>query len=151
MNPELLSQLKDIHVPQKPLWWPLASGYYIILALGLLVLFVFVYILIKYIKKIRIKKYINSEFARIKSRYLQDNNTSMLQNNISELVRRISLQSGATKAHDLGVCAEYLWGKNTETQEFIALLERDRFRKTTDISATRLLSLAQKKFKQCPL
>ena len=37
-TPQLLEQLRDVHLPEPVSWWPLAPGYWIVLALVVVVL-----------------------------------------------------------------------------------------------------------------
>ena len=151
MNPEILSQLKDVHLPQNPSWWPLAVGYYILVTFFILI----IGLLIFYIRKRKpiwaLRKQLNFELKLIEEKYLQDNNISALQNNLVSLIKRICRSTNKNTELNLTACAEKIFKKSLETTEFVELLERDRFRKIASISPTRLLELAKKKFKKCTL
>jgi len=151
MNPEIVNQLKDVHLPKNPAWWPLAPGYYICGALLILILGILIY----YIRRRKpiwvLKKQVNLELKLIEKKYLQDNNTSALQTNLVSLIKRIDRSINKQPDFNLKSCAEKLFKKSSETTELVELLEQDRFKKITNTSPTRLLELAKKKFKKCTL
>lgn len=151
MNPEILSELKDVHLPKSPSWWPLASGYYFLLFLIILILALLIIYIHKRKPKWALKKQLNLELKLIEKKYLYDQNTSALQNNLVGLIRRVARSAYKNTDLNLTTCAERLFKKSSETTEFVELLEHDRFKKITDASPTRLLGLAKKKFKQCTL
>lgn len=150
MDEKILNQLKDVHLPKDPSWWPLASGYYIVF-FAIIFLFIIIYILIKKQKpRFILRKHIKKELSEIEKNYNLNNNSNLLQSNLVGLIRRICRKNKLDN-NNLKICVENLWGKNQDTEEFLALLEHDRFKKISTIDSSRLLSLAQKKFKTCKL
>lgn len=91
MNPEL-QQLKDIHLPHAiNMWWPLAPGWYVVIALIFATSIVIVYVWRR-----RARQRFTARFAQVKLRDLQ----RLLQHNpdniniaaeVSTLIRRTSL------------------------------------------------------------
>ena len=151
MNQDILNQLKDIHMPAEPSYWPPALGYYVLLII-LFLLACLIYVLIKKLApKYKIKKELNNILDDIIKNYIQDNNKNLLQNNLAELIRRINIKYKISPVGDLNIIAKKLWRDDQETCEFLLLLEHDRFKKATDIDAERLICLAKKKFKKCTL
>jgi hypothetical protein len=72
MDPkEVLSQLKDIHLPPPVSWWPLAPGWYIALLLLSIICYVLGKILYKHWRKIYRKRFAVKQMQRLEKRYLQ--------------------------------------------------------------------------------
>ena len=69
MNP--LSQLRDIHLPMPVAWWPLAPGWYVVLALLLILLLGCGYAYFRKYKRRCWQRSIFAELARIQSHYQQ--------------------------------------------------------------------------------
>jgi hypothetical protein len=151
MNADILNQLKDIHMPKAPSWWPLALGYYIIIALIILITLIIIIYLKYKLPKIRLRKYIKLELINIEKNYNNNKNTSSLQNSLVALLKRVARAKAISNTHNIKLCVESLMPKGPDNEEFIELLERDRFKKISTISSSRLLSLAHKKFKRCKL
>ena len=151
MNAEILSQLKDVHLPQNPSWWPLAWGYFVLLAVIIIFLLLIIFFIYKKKPKWALRKRLNLELKIIEEKYLADKNTNALQNNLVILIKRVARSTQSQADLSLNTCVQKLFNKNSETTEFVELLEHDRFKKVTDISPTRLLELAKKKFKKCTL
>ena len=79
----LLQQLRDIHPPAPISWWPLAPGWYVVLALGFILLAVLVWCVWRRWRK-----------QRMKQRILQQVAVAGRQGDIAKLsilIRRVSL------------------------------------------------------------
>ncbi|WP_298622232.1 DUF4381 domain-containing protein [uncultured Legionella sp.] len=90
-NPDPLAQLKDIHLPEPVSWWPLATGWY-----GLMLLIVLILMFITY----RVyKRHINGLaknkalllLKTYKEHYDKERNAQITSARISELLRRVAL------------------------------------------------------------
>jgi len=97
--------LKDIHLPDAVSWWPPAIGYWLILAIFIVLMLLFFGI--RYLRrKSLIKRQALTEFARIKSTYQADLNQKALVTSLSKLLRR-----AAISAYPVSECAS-LSGKS---------------------------------------
>jgi len=82
--------LRDIHLPDPVLWWPLAPGWWILL--GLAVAGIIAFLLIKKIQQARrLKKAALAEFEIICDAYQREENPAQLVRSLSTLLRRICL------------------------------------------------------------
>jgi len=89
-TPAIQLDLKDIHLPDAISWWPLAPGWWILLAVVICtILFIFIARKI-YIKK-QLKRDIHRELDKIKNIYQQTQNKSQLAKSLSVLLRRASI------------------------------------------------------------
>lgn len=89
MNEQTLN-LRDIHLPEPISWWPLAPGWWILLAAALL--FIAVLLISRKIYRSRqLKRDIKAELELIKSQFQTTQNKSQLAKSLSILLRRASI------------------------------------------------------------
>ena len=92
-NPGLTSpvlDLKDIHLPEPVSWWPIAPGWWIIIA-SLLLITIIIFISRKIYLNRQLKRDINTELENIKLRFQITNNKLELAQSLSILLRRASI------------------------------------------------------------
>lgn len=80
-------ELRDIHLPDPVSWWPLAPGWWILLAL-ILVITVAIFLYRQYRKKQALKKQLMVEFEIICHRFKKEKNSTELVQSLSTLLRR---------------------------------------------------------------
>lgn len=90
-KPDALAQLKDIHLPEPIGWWPLAPGWYVLMAILLVIVIGFIYLDHKRRLHARAKNQALKLLAVYKQQYEQENNTQATSARISELLRRVAL------------------------------------------------------------
>ncbi len=86
-NAQATLNLRDIHLPDPVSWWPLAPGWWLLLALLVLAIAAF-YLFRFYQKKQAIKKQVLIEFERLCQRHDKDKNSIALIQSLSTLLRR---------------------------------------------------------------
>lgn len=145
MNEEVLSQLKDLHVPNPPSWWPLPWGYYLVVLLLLLLGFI-VWRLRRCSKKAHIKKLACRELELIEERFLANGDANQLQTELNRLVRRWAVFKGFASHSDLLSSIEYLWPNNKTNQQLVELLTINRFQLANTIDGQKLLALLREQF-----
>ncbi len=87
MGPDQLP-LRDLHLPEPIGWWPLAPGWWLVIAL---VLFVLGWLLLRAWRKYQFhapRRYAIRELAAVESEYLEHRNPVTLGQQLSELLRR---------------------------------------------------------------
>ncbi|PUA30039.1 MAG: hypothetical protein B0W54_05790 [Cellvibrio sp. 79] len=89
-NQSPLDQLADIHLPDSVSWWPLAPGWWAILALLILAL-VAVFLWRRHLKQNRYRKLAQQELDTIYSNYQNTQNATAFLHEISVLLRRTAL------------------------------------------------------------
>lgn len=89
MNEQTLN-LRDIHLPEAIAWWPIAPGWWIILA-SVLLIFVLAFIIKKIVDSRQLKRDISSELETIKQQFVQTQNKSQLAKSLSILLRRANI------------------------------------------------------------
>ena len=80
-------ELRDIHLPDPISWWPLAPGWWFVLAAIVLIIagvFLFRY----YLKKQALRKTVAAELESICAQHKKDNNALVLVQSLSILLRR---------------------------------------------------------------
>lgn len=94
MNPDLTQTLPlhDIHLPTAISWWPLAPGWWYLLAL-LLSLAALVFAIVHWYEKGALKREAKARLNQIAKRYNSDNDAVELAQELSILLRRIALSS----------------------------------------------------------
>ncbi len=92
MNPELdqALPLRDIHLPDPVSWWPLAIGWWLLLAL-LVLLPIIIWAIQKLIARRRLRKLALAELNSIEANFGQHQNSQQLVSEISVLLRRICI------------------------------------------------------------
>lgn len=88
---DALSQLKDIHLPDPVTLWPLAPGWYVVIALVLILIIWLAYLVNKWHFNALAKKQALNLLKMYKKQYEEDKNTQLLSARISELLRRVAL------------------------------------------------------------
>ena len=89
MNEQTLN-LRDIHLPEPVSWWPIAPGWWLLLA-ALLIIIAFAFIARKIYRSKQLKRDINAELEAIKQQFQQTQNKSQLAKALSILLRRASI------------------------------------------------------------
>jgi len=82
--------LRDIHLPTPVSWWPPAPGWWIVLALALLIPLVVIW-LKRRPRKIRVQKAAATALQKVLQDYARDGNPTQLLAELSALCRRIAL------------------------------------------------------------
>ncbi len=93
-NPEIMIpdslNLKDIHLPEPISWWPPAPGWWLALALILLI-FAALFIGRKIYQSRQLRRDINAELERIKQQFQQTKSKAQLARSLSVLLRRANI------------------------------------------------------------
>lgn len=90
-NQDPLTQLKDIHLPEAISWWPLAPGWYVLIALGLCLITIITYQLFKKYAHALAKKQALKLLAHYQKQYQQEHNVPLSSAKVTELLRRVAL------------------------------------------------------------
>lgn len=85
-----LDQLADIHLPDPVGWWPLAPGWWVLLALAIVAVIIFLLVRRRAALN-RYRKLARAELDKIYSAYQTDQDAATLLQNISVLLRRTAL------------------------------------------------------------
>lgn len=88
-NPATTNDLpiRDIHLPDAVLWWPLAPGWWIIAGTVLFLVILF-FAIRKYYRSKALLRDANAELEQIKNQYISSNNQTELIQALSVLLRR---------------------------------------------------------------
>lgn len=90
MQPDPLEQLADIHLPESVSWWPLAPGWWILLAL--LIIGLIIFFIIRHRKKQNLyRKYAQASLDQLYADYQTDQDAAKFLQEISVLLRRTAL------------------------------------------------------------
>ncbi len=90
MNPEALP-LRDLHLPEAIGWWPLAPGWWLLIALLLLGLALAARASFRRHRRNAARRAALAELARLKSAWDADRNSAALAAAVSDLLRRAML------------------------------------------------------------
>lgn len=88
---DALAQLRDIHLPEQIGWWPLASGWYVLMMFAVLSVIALVYYFYKKHLNSLPKKKALELLKTYALQYEKDRNTQLASARISELLRRVAL------------------------------------------------------------
>ena len=86
-----LAQLKDIHLPEPISWWPLAPGWYVLLAFIICVTLGIVLYITKRQRHALPKKHALKLLNTYKNQYQQNSNAPLISSQIAELLKRVAL------------------------------------------------------------
>lgn len=86
-----LAQLKDIHLPPDIIWWPLAPGWWILIALLASLIGIGVWKWLHHRRTHAYKRQAQSELQALKSQY--SDNPNLYCQQLSQLLRRVALMS----------------------------------------------------------
>ena len=118
INPQTLN-LRDIHLPDPISWWPLAPGWWIVLAAAVCI-GIAIFITRKIYRSRQLKRDINAELEEIKKQFQQTQNKSSLAKSLSILLRRASISYFSsiytTEHHIAGLTGEHwlIWLDETQ-------------------------------------
>jgi len=141
VNPEL--PLRDIHLPDPVSWWPLAIGWWLLLAL-LILLPIIIWAIRKFMAQRQLRKQSLAELSRIETRFEQHQDDQQLVSEISILLRRICVSR--FPRHDVAGLNGEAWTSflNSQTHSFDAdtsqALISGPFQKQCDINSLALIS-----------
>ncbi len=89
MNQQPLN-LRDIHLPEPVSWWPLAPGWWLLLA-SIVIILISLFMAKKIYSSRQLKRDIIAELETIKQQFQQTQNTSQLAKALSVLLRRANI------------------------------------------------------------
>jgi len=90
MDPQQLPQLKDIHLPTDPSIWPLALGWWLLMAVFLGVIVWLFFVIKKYLYIKRYKRMLFDELAKLEKKLKKSPDKSLVADT-NILLRRIAL------------------------------------------------------------
>jgi hypothetical protein len=142
--------LRDIHLPDTLSWWPPAPGYWLILAVLVLIVFAVFLLRIRH-RKQQLKRSIQSEVDRIEQAFRDSRDNAQLVKSLSILLRRVSLacfpDSGCeslTGRHWLTFLDKQLQDSDEFLHGVGQVLETAPYRPHVDIDAEALLVLCHR-------
>ena len=86
-TPATTLELRDIHLPEPISWWPLAPGWWLLVA-TIVFIIAAIFLFRRYQKKQALKKQVLAEFEILCAQHEQDKNTLSLLRSLSILLRR---------------------------------------------------------------
>ena len=90
-EPELRApELRDIHLPEASLWWPPAPGWWISLALIVLLAWLLPRLL-RWLRRKPLRRLSQQELARIRLNYQQGHSDRAVLGEVSALLRRVTM------------------------------------------------------------
>lgn len=94
-----LAQLRDIHLPESTGWWPLAWGWWVVLALAVLGLAFALYRIQKKRRRQRYRQEALVELERAYHHYREDSDTAAYLQSLNQLLRRAALSARPPEQH----------------------------------------------------
>lgn len=104
MNPADALPLRDIHLPETVSWWPPAIGWWILLLLSLLILYVLFVWVTKWLQP-KLNKSAKVEVDKVLAAWQQHQNAHRLVQQMSQTIRRIGI-SYLTREEYAGLVGE---------------------------------------------
>lgn len=147
MNEQILSELKDVHMPPEPSLWPLAWGYYASLAVLIIAVVGGIWFLRRSRKKRIFRKKWQQELKGIEKNFDETNDVARLQTELSWLTRRLAFERERTRNPlarilELECSLERLSKKNhVASKRLFLLLNEDRFKATNSVDGRELLTV----------
>ena len=155
MNPEMIA-LKDIRYPNNIDWWPMAIGWWIILAIIVCVIIVFAMRFLKNFKRNKKRRIALKELSRIRNDKIICSDISLLTNKLSILIRKTMLAYESRDAVAGLVGEEWLefLDQNLEEKYFsqgigrsLVLFPYQNPKDSSSVNVTELCDLVKKRIK----
>ncbi len=141
--PGSLDALRDIHLPEAVSWWPLAIGYWLLLALMLVAL-------LWWFKRYRlytIRRAAQKELDRVVARFGGDNNSHALARQVNVWLRRAVLS--LEPRHEVASLTGSEWINHVQScsmdtgftfsDDVVELLTKGVYQASTEVDAERLI------------
>lgn len=152
--PDSLDELRDIHLPEAISWWPLAYGYWLLLALLLVVAVLW----LRRYRHLAIRRASGRELDALEAAYLQHNDAHELARGVNVLLRRAALsikprEQTASLTGDAWMDYVQDCVKDTDcifSDETRQLLTRGVYQEKVDVDADRLLAECRAWVRQLP-
>jgi hypothetical protein len=90
VDPEQIP-IRDLHLPEAISWWPLAPGWYVVIALLLVVFIYLVRLYLQYRSRGAARRHAVRELARLTADFEKHGNAVAFSSDMSELLRRTML------------------------------------------------------------
>ncbi|MDY0189183.1 MAG: DUF4381 domain-containing protein [Desulfuromonas sp.] len=103
-NPGAQLVLRDIHLPQPVSWWPLAPGWWLLLALGVIILIASLFAWRRY-KQRRYRRIALRQLSMMENNLRTDNDQQLLLQELSKLLRHMAVLHYPAQ-QCAGLCAE---------------------------------------------
>ena len=94
--------LRDIHLPPDPTWWPPAPGWWIVAALVVLTLLVGAWQWRRYRRALRQRQHVLLELDQLAQRHWQDGDVAALASGLHQLLRRVARRHDALATQQRG-------------------------------------------------
>ena len=155
MNPEMIA-LKEIRYPNNIDWWPMAIGWWIILAIIVCVIIFFAMRFLKNFKRNKKRRIALKELSRIRNDKIICSDISLLTNKLSILIRKTMLAYESRDAVAGLVGEEWLefLDQNLEEKYFsqgigrsLVLSPYQNPKDLTSVNVTELCDLVKKRIK----
>ncbi len=138
-------ELRDIHLPEASLWWPPAPGWWIVLLLviGLAILLSY---LLRWYRSKPIRRVSLQELARIRRTYSQGASQRVVLNEVTSLLRRVTISYYGRKAAAAVTGSEWLRQlvelapDSGFTGQQLDFLVHGRYRAHSEVDVEQLLS-----------
>lgn len=106
MMPQSLRQsgpeLRDIHLPPAPSWWPLAPGWWVLMVLGLLALIAAVWFLLHRHRQHKQRRLLLDELEKLAARHASVGDDAALAAALHQLLRRVARRHDEAAAKQRG-------------------------------------------------
>jgi len=146
----ILSNLKDIHMPPSISYWPPALGWWIIAGLLLIIIIFSIYLFLKFLKKIKPKNEALKILKEIQNEYNRNLNGADTLKKLTKLIRRTALTFFPRK--EVASLYGYKWlkflDKSGKTNQFTsgvgAVFGNEIYEKKSKINSKSLFELVKK-------
>lgn len=91
MNNPVLSQLRDIHLPEPISWWPLAIGWYFLGAFFVGIVGIILFVLLRRYRKQGARRFLIKRLEALREQYQRESDARIIAAELSILLRRASL------------------------------------------------------------
>lgn len=96
LSQQLAEQLRDVHLPAEVSWWPLAIGWWLVLAIVVLLAVVLSVLMFKKWRANRYRNSALSELTNAHARWQSDRNSGHYLATVNELLKKVMTSLGQT-------------------------------------------------------